>query len=68
MSARAFVITWNELGGLCTHTDPVAIAGKLTSEEADMFFTVIEQWIDFADRLREALDRLDTAADKTPEA
>ena len=60
MSARAFVITWNELGGLCTHTDPAAIAGKLTSEEAEMFFSVIDQWIDFADRLREALDRFDS--------
>jgi|SRR5690625_703556 len=59
MPVRAFVITWTELGNLLPATDPVMIAAKLTEPEAEMFFTVIDNWVEFADRLREALDRLD---------
>lgn len=58
MPVRAFVITWTELGNLLPATDPVVIAAKLTEPEAEMFFTVIDNWVEFADRLRQALDRL----------
>lgn len=59
MPVRAFVITWTELGNLLPVTDPVVIAAKLTEAEAEMFFTVIDNWVEFAGRLREALDQLD---------
>lgn len=59
MSVRAFVITWAELGNLLPVTDPVVIAAKLTEAEAEMFFTVIDNWVEFAGRLREALDQID---------
>lgn len=60
MTVRAFVITWTELAGLCASTKPSDIAAKLTEPEAEMFFTTIDQWVQFADELREALDRLHT--------
>lgn len=59
MPVRAFVITWAELGNLYPIADPVVIAAKLTQAEANLFFTVIDNWVEFADRLREALDQLD---------
>lgn len=65
MTVRAFVITWTELGGLCASTNPVAIAAKLTEAEADMFFAAIEQWSQFAEHLRKALDQLH-AEDEAP--
>lgn len=56
MTARAFVLTWTELHQLSPSADPVDIASKITETEADTFFTALDEWHDFADRLREALD------------
>lgn len=66
MPVRAFVITWTELGNLYPVTDPAVIAAKLTQAEAEMFFTVIDNWVEFADRLREALDQLDDDDEAKP--
>ncbi|EYT53028.1 chromosome partitioning protein ParB [Leucobacter sp. UCD-THU] len=66
MPVRAFVITWAELGNLYPIADPVVIAAKLTQAEANMFFTVIDNWVEFADRLREALEQLDDDDEAKP--
>lgn len=66
MPVRAFVITWTELGSLYPLTDPIMIAAKLTQAEAKTFFTVIDNWVEFADRLREALDQLDNDDEAMP--
>ena len=66
MPVRAFVITWTELGNLYPVTDPALIAAKLTQTEAEMFFTAIDNWVEFADRLREALDQLDDDDEAKP--
>lgn len=58
MTVRAFVLTWKELGALRAQADPVNMAHRLTSDEAEMFFTVIDQWVEFADKLHEALEKL----------
>jgi len=56
MTPKAFVLTWSELHTLYASTDPAEIAVKITRPEADTFFTAIDEWNDFADRLRAALN------------
>lgn len=56
MTARAFVLTWSELHALCPSADPIDIAAKITETEAETFFTALDEWQDFAARLRDALD------------
>lgn len=62
MSPRAFIITWKELAELCDIADVAVIAEKLTTDEAEMFFTAIDRWHGFATQLRAAMEDLRLAS------
>lgn len=52
---RAFVQTWRGFDGWWNHFDPTVLASKLTSDEAEEFFTAVEAAVRFAEKLRAAL-------------
>lgn len=53
---RAFVLTWAELHQWWMHYDLDELAGQLTEEQADAFYTTAEGTHGFATQLRAARD------------